>query len=248
MSIQLINTSGTANNYQLVTAGQSILTNASKAGVMFRVRIDGDPQQLAAGNYLVNGQFSTWYLCNWLAPLAGSVSLQLQLLGSTNASVTVPGLVAGHAYHVLMAWAPGAQDFFVDGVSVGTKSVTGNLNNISSRTHVIYGPPAGCPITVGDVALWNAYTPVLADAVALRDRLVTPATLAHPAQAWWSLDGTPGVAATTADPGLHDSIGSAHITTISGTGTAVYTDQLGARPVFRRTVFRRSGSRGFHGG
>jgi hypothetical protein len=132
--------------------------------------------------------------------------------GTETGSFCDIALTSGVPTHLAMTFAPGVQQYFVNGVLVQTDSCSSPLgrpadNNAPQSFQV--GPDVlGLDVTLDEPTIWQGYALTQADVTNILNRVVHPNGVAPGQIAWGlSLSGNNGAVAAAGDPGLAD-IGS----------------------------------------
>jgi hypothetical protein len=133
------------------------------------------------------------------------------------------GLLPGVTYHVASSWKDGVQQFFVNGIPVGSDNKHGTLGKLGdSQPHPfrLGSNLAGVDVTLDEATLWVGYALTAQDVAALRDRIAHPEGVAPASIALrWSMAGADGLVARVGDAGLSDA-SSTGLSLSSLTGTA----------------------------
>jgi len=205
----------------LQTAPSTLLDSASTVSVSFWVEVNAannvsDPNGVEIFGD-TGGKFS--------ATLSGTGSMLLRWSswnGQANSvSSCAMTLLPGSSYHIAATWQSGWQQYYLNGVRVGTDIKTGSLG-VSGDTlphaYRLGSDQSGTDVTIDQPTIWVGYALTESDVTQLRDRGVTPSNISPSSLALaWSLSGQDGVAAQIGDPGLIDSsINLLNLTTIVG--------------------------------
>ncbi len=144
-------------------------------------------------------------------------------------------LTPGTSYHLAAIWQAGSQQYFVNGVEIGSDSQPGSLGvlgDAASHAFRLGSDSAGTDVTLDEPTLWVGYALSPQDIRNLRDRIVHPASIAPASIALeWTLAGTDGVAAAVGDAGLADgSPTGLNLNSIVGTAPTYQSGVLSYAP------------------
>jgi hypothetical protein len=211
------------------TAPNAVLNGATTASVSLWVQLNAGSKAPASGAVLLgksNGDPVS------LVIVGGTTSI-LRARWYANNGGTETGsycdiaLASGVPTHLAMTFAPGVQQYFVNGVLVQTDACASPLgrpadNNAPESFQV--GPDVvGLDVTLDEPTIWQGYALTQTDVTNLVNRVVHPNGVA-PAQVAWglSLAGNGGVPAATGDAGLADITPSGRSVTAVSTPAPSY--------------------------
>jgi hypothetical protein len=166
------------------------------------------------------------FLCYSGSEAGGTIHSWMSGQGTAlgNSTFTAP-YTKTYWHHLVWSWdSTGSQKLYLDGTVIGSLSAGGLTANASHP--LILGTPSGGTVDMqlAQVAVWHGYALTAGDVTNLLYASNTPANLATPATAYWTLQGTPGATPhPTTDAAFLDSIGgSVRFGAFAGTGTASY--------------------------
>jgi hypothetical protein len=242
------NTSHAANN--------TLLTGQTACSLSFFLRVNSITSYQTGGaahDYIVKGGLSITQHVN-----AAILGTNCNGTAALNAAFNQ---TYGQIVHIALSWNGGGsplQEWFVNGVKLASQTVAGDTTLVGSNKLLLGFDGTDCypDVSMSDVAVWNGYALTASEALNLATGVMTPATVSTPASAWWTLAGTPGLAALPAGDlafANHIAGGTAYpfAAAVSGSfagapslsGSAVYSSEVltAALPVVADAYIDRSG-------
>ncbi len=188
----------------LIAPSGQYLAGASSAGLSCWIRVNAASASINTvyGFYFAFAQ--VFYLQR---PNGQTNKVNIGWVGANgNISVTQQTLTIGIDYQLTMSWTGGAQAIYLNAAPIRTGTVAGGMVTNASGTLQIGNNHPGLndwDFTLDDFALWNGYAPTQADALALRDRVKTPAQVNAASLIFGlTLDGVAGVKPVVGDAGV----------------------------------------------
>ena len=225
------------------TNNSVVLANQSRASVALKLRFESEGNPAHSNlSFLISRNFysAAWISLNGAGSATGTVKLQFAWRTSATQVTRNVDLAVGVVHHLAMTFDQGSQVCWVNGKPQSFGSLSGTTQTSSSPFRIggwDYTPATDSIWTIDDVAVWNDYVLTASDVANLRDGVQSPADIGATAtmRGEWTLLGTTGQTPVAGQPGLANAFGNASydLTSITGSGTAVYADPLVWTPAAR---------------
>jgi hypothetical protein len=219
----------TANNTAIwnsqTAASLSFWLRPEVAGLVVGQAMTGVQRQ---ANYSVTSTMTVLTLPVGATP--GTVSFAISVYLTTGYSRGTVTLNAGQIYHLAVTHAPGAQWLYLNGqqIAMGTSSLATQTANVGFGFGWS-GASNSLQYTIHDIASWNGYTLTQGEVLSILFGML-PSALGTPPTSEWTLAGTAGNTPHSGDAGLLCSDGVNNLLSPTGTGSAVYSANLGFTP------------------
>lgn len=211
------------------TGANNLLSSQAADGYAFRARLNTLAGAGLSPDTLINkaGAFPAIFGFGVSGGQVGGATAGIVSTGGTR-SFVVPFRPAT-TNHIVLSYASGLQQLFLDGAPFLSASLVGNTGAYAGALVLGTSFQIAVDLELDDLSFWNGYAPTQADAYNLCVGNNTPLTLGTPATAWFTLSGAIGANPAFGDPGFHDQAGHGY-TFVSASGTATnaaYTAPLG---------------------
>jgi hypothetical protein len=227
------------NQKMFSTSANTVVANGkAKASFSFFIRPDNLAGPANWANVAWRAGYNTFYFTILGTATPGIAQIKGTITNGTSSVVGSTNAAQGSVVHVALTYDQGTQTFWVNGVPTVIGTLSGNTqgNNVAFQVGYSAATPT-VVYTLHDLAIWNDYVLTATDVQNLRDGIQTPPDIGGTAT-WrgrWTLCGTVGAAPVLGDAGLANDFGDAttNLTSITGSGTAVYASPLVWSPCTR---------------